>query len=118
MNDTHIGGTLQTIPRPLRLSIAIPVHNEEAALSELLRRLTAVADRIDGGPHEFVFVDDGSSDRTREMLEAAALIDPRIVVVVLSRNFGHQAALSAALDNVTGDATLVMDARSEEHTSE
>jgi polyisoprenyl-phosphate glycosyltransferase len=93
-----------------RLSVAVPVHNEETVLPELLRRLTAVADHLTGGPHEFVFVDDGSTDRTREILESAARKDPRVVVVVLSRNFGHQAALSAALDNVSGDATVVMDA--------
>jgi dolichol-phosphate mannosyltransferase len=93
-----------------RLSIAIPVHNEESVLPELLRRLGSVADRISGGPHEFVFVDDGSTDRTRQLLEAAACKDSRIVLIVLSRNFGHQAALSAALDHVTGNATVVMDA--------
>jgi polyisoprenyl-phosphate glycosyltransferase len=96
--------------KPFRLSIAVPVHNEEQVLSELLPRLRAVADQIPGGPHELIFVDDGSSDRTREMLEFASRIDPRIVLIVLSRNFGHQAALSAALDHVTGDATVVMDA--------
>ncbi len=96
--------------KPFRLSIAVPVHNEESVISELLPRIRAVADQIPGGPHELVFVDDGSSDRTREMLEFASRIDPRIVLIVLSRNFGHQAALSAALDHVTGDATVVMDA--------
>jgi dolichol-phosphate mannosyltransferase len=96
--------------KPLRLSIAVPVRNEESALPELLRRLAAVAGQISGGPHEFVFVDDGSTDRTAEMLASAARADSRIVVIELSRNFGHQAALSAALDNVSGDATVVMDA--------
>lgn len=100
----------QNSPGSFRLSVAVPVHNEESVLPELLRRLTAVVDRISGGPHEIVFVDDGSIDRSREVLESLALKDPRIVVIVLSRNFGHQAALSAALDNVSGDATVVMDA--------
>ncbi|MGB6200889.1 MAG: glycosyltransferase family 2 protein [Candidatus Acidiferrales bacterium] len=93
-----------------RLSVAVPVHNEEATLPEFLRRLVAVVDQIAGGPHEFVFVDDGSTDGSREILEVAARKDSRFVVVVLSRNFGHQAALSAALDQVSGDATVVMDA--------
>jgi polyisoprenyl-phosphate glycosyltransferase len=93
-----------------RLSVAVPVHNEESVLPEFLRRLVAVVDQIAGGPHEFVFVDDGSADGTRAILEAAARKDSRIVVVELSRNFGHQAALSAALDHVSGDATVVMDA--------
>ena len=93
----------------LRLSVAIPVHNEESVLAELLQRLRAVLDSVAGGPHEVVFVDDGSTDRTFEMLAEAANEDERIVVVSLSRNFGHQAAISAGLDHVTGDAAVVMD---------
>ncbi len=92
-----------------RLSVAIPLYNEESVLPELLRRLSAVLDGISGGPHEIVFVDDGSKDRTLLMLEQAAARDKRIVVVSLSRNFGHQAALSAALDNASGDAVILMD---------
>ncbi|HKM84377.1 MAG TPA: glycosyltransferase family 2 protein [Candidatus Acidoferrum sp.] len=92
-----------------RLSVAIPIHNEESVLSELLQRLCAVLDSVAGGPHEIVFVDDGSTDRTFEILEAAAKEDRRIVVLSLSRNFGHQAAITAGLDHVTGDATVVMD---------
>jgi dolichol-phosphate mannosyltransferase len=92
-----------------RLSVAIPLHNEEAGIPELLRRLGAVLDAIPGGPHEMVLVDDGSRDRTLEMLQAAARRDPRLVVVALSRNFGHQAALSAALDYVSGDVVVAMD---------
>jgi len=96
--------------KSFRLSIAVPVHDEESVLPEFLRRLAAVVDQIPGGPHELVFVDDGSIDGTREILESAAAKDSRFVVCVLSRNFGHQAALSAALDNVSGDAVVVMDA--------
>jgi glycosyltransferase involved in cell wall biosynthesis len=91
------------------LSVAIPLHNEESALPELLRRLGAVLDNLPGGPHEMVFVDDGSTDRSYEILEAAARQDARIFVLSLSRNFGHQAGITAALDHVTGDATVVMD---------
>lgn len=92
-----------------RLSVAIPIHNEESALPELLRRLRAVLDQVPGGPHEMVFVDDGSTDRSFALLEEAAKQDPRIVAIGLSRNFGHQAALTAALDHVRGDAAVVMD---------
>jgi glycosyltransferase involved in cell wall biosynthesis len=91
------------------VSIAIPVYNEEAIVPELLRRTRAVLDGIPGGPHEIVLVDDGSSDRTCELLEKAAEKDPRLVVVALSRNFGHQIALGAALDHVSGDVTVLMD---------
>jgi dolichol-phosphate mannosyltransferase len=100
--------TSAAIP-PLRLSIAVPMYNEEAVLPEFLRRIGGVLDAVPGGPHEVVIVDDGSRDRTLAMLEEAAGRDPRLVVVALSRNFGHQAALTAALDQVTGDATVVMD---------
>jgi glycosyltransferase involved in cell wall biosynthesis len=93
----------------LRVSVGIPVYNEELIVPELLRRVNAVLDTVPGGPHEIVLVDDGSSDRTLEMLTAAAAENPRLVVVALSRNFGHQAALTAAMDHVTGDAIVVMD---------
>jgi dolichol-phosphate mannosyltransferase len=92
-----------------RLSIAIPVHNEESVLPELLRRIRAVLEQVPGGTHEMIFVDDGSTDGTFPILEGAAKDDPRILAISLSRNFGHQAALTAALDHVTGDAVVVMD---------
>jgi polyisoprenyl-phosphate glycosyltransferase len=92
-----------------RLSVAIPIHNEESVLPELLRRLRDVLDSTAGGPHEILFVDDGSTDKTFDMLVSAAKEDVRIGVISLSRNFGHQAAISAGLDHVTGDAAVVMD---------
>jgi len=92
-----------------RVSIAIPVYNEEQVIPELLRRVRIVLDKIPGGPHEIMFVDDGSSDRTFEVVTEAAAQDPWIVALSLSRNFGHQSAVSAALDNVTGDVVVVMD---------
>ena len=91
------------------VSVAIPVYNEEAVVPELLRRTRAVLDEIPGGPHQIVLVDDGSSDRTWQLLESAAEKDPRLVVIALSRNFGHQTALGAALDYVSGDVTVLMD---------
>ena len=92
------------------VSVAIPVYNEEAIVPELLRRTRTVLDGIPGGPHQIVLVDDGSSDRTWELLETAAeQDDPRLVVIGLSRNFGHQTALGAALDHVSGDVTILMD---------
>lgn len=93
-----------------RISLAIPVFNEQEVLPELLARVTQVLNATPGGPHEAVFVNDGSRDESQALLEAAAAADPRFVVVEFSRNFGHQAALSAALDHVTGDAVLTLDA--------
>lgn len=93
----------------MRLSLAIPVYNEEEIVPELLRRVSAVLDQVAGGPHEIVIVDDGSTDRTRELLAEHAARMPTLRVVLLSRNFGHQAAITAALDHVSGDAVVVMD---------
>ena len=92
-----------------RVSAAIAVYNEEAVLPELLRRLTTVLDALPGGPHEIVIVDDGSTDRTPALLSEAVVTHPEIRVVRLSRNFGHQPALSAALDHTSGDVVVVMD---------
>jgi polyisoprenyl-phosphate glycosyltransferase len=92
-----------------RVSVAIAVHNEEAVLPELVRRLAAVLDDMGGGPHEIVLVDDGSTDRTFDLVISACASDPRVMGVRLSRNFGHQAALTAALEAATGDVVVVMD---------
>jgi len=92
-----------------RISVAIAVHDEEDVYPELFRRLTAVLDALPGGPHEMVFVDDGSEDSTFDRIIEAAATDNRVVGVRLSRNFGHQAALSAALQTVTGDVVVAMD---------
>jgi glycosyltransferase involved in cell wall biosynthesis len=93
----------------ISLSVLVPVHNEASVIPESLRRVCNVLDGVSGGPHEIVFVDDGSSDRTLEILEEAAALDPRIKVIALSRNFGHQAALTAAMDYSSGDAVVVID---------
>ncbi|HEY6807385.1 MAG TPA: glycosyltransferase family 2 protein [Gemmatimonadales bacterium] len=93
----------------LRVSVAIPLYNEEGGVDELLRRVTDVLDHVPGGPHEIVCVNDGSTDGTRAALERAAAANPRLVVVSLSRNFGHQTALTAALEHVSGDVTVIMD---------
>ena len=92
-----------------RVTVAVPVYNEEANVVELVRRTAAVLDQLPGGPHQLLFVDDGSSDRTRALLEDAAAADRRVTVVALSRNFGHQPALTAALDHVGGDVVILMD---------
>ena len=99
MKDVQVG----------RVSFAIPVYNEEELIPELVRRVSKVLDNTPGGPHEVVIVDDGSTDSTLQCLRAAAKEVPYLVVVELSRNFGHQAAISAALEHTTGDAVLVMD---------
>ncbi|HSM62135.1 MAG TPA: glycosyltransferase family 2 protein [Longimicrobiales bacterium] len=92
-----------------RVSVAAPLYNEEENLPELLSRVGAVLSGLPGGPHELVLVDDGSSDRTRALMEEATCSDARVVSVMLSRNFGHQNALSAALDHASGDVVVLID---------
>lgn len=92
-----------------RVTIAIPIHNEQQVLPELLRRVFAVLDHTPGGPHELLIVDDGSRDASLRILQEAAARDPRLRILVLSRNFGHQAAVSAAFDHAVGDVMMVMD---------
>jgi glycosyltransferase involved in cell wall biosynthesis len=89
-------------------SFVIPLYNEEGVLPELHRRLAAVAAELDG-PAEFILVDDGSADRTREIAERLRADDERVKLVSLSRNFGHQLAISAGLDFASGDAVVIMD---------
>ncbi|QJW94797.1 glycosyltransferase family 2 protein [Frigoriglobus tundricola] len=93
----------------MKLSLIIPVFNEKEVLPVLLDALRPVLAgfRCD---YEIVFIDDGSRDGTRQLLTAAAASDPRIKVLGFSRNFGHQAAITAGLDFVSGDAAVVMDA--------
>lgn len=92
-----------------RVSVALPVYNEREILPELLKRLRAALREIPGGPHQIVFVDDGSSDGSFEYLEQEAQVDGGLVVVRLARNFGHQLALSAAIDHSDGDVVILMD---------
>jgi dolichol-phosphate mannosyltransferase len=95
------------------LSLVIPIFNEEAIIAELDRRLRALLADVgqDVGPSwEVVFIDDGSKDRSREMLKELAAREPRYKVIGLSRNFGHQLAITAGLDRADGEAVVVMDA--------
>lgn len=91
------------------LSIVIPVYNEEEIVPLLLAGLCPIAGQLDP-EHEIVFVDDGSSDRTYDLLLEAASQNPHLKVLSFSRNFGHQAAVTAGLDFAVGEAIVVMDA--------
>jgi len=90
------------------ISVVVPVFNEQDTLPELYRRLTEVL--ASEGDYELVFVDDGSTDRSRGILLALHERDPRVVVLGLSRNFGHQLALTAGVDHARGSAIIIMDA--------
>jgi dolichol-phosphate mannosyltransferase len=89
------------------LSVVAPVYNEEATIDEFCAR---VASALEGLVYELVLVDDGSSDGSSAALQRLAAEDTRIRVVFLSRNFGHQTALTAGLDHARGDAVVMLDA--------
>jgi len=93
---------------PPELSLVIPLHNEQETLVELHRRLSAVLQEL-GLNYEIVLVNDGSRDATPELILELQAADPRISGVHLSRNFGHQAAVTAGLDHALGQAVVVMD---------
>ena len=89
------------------LSVIAPLYNEEQTVRELHRRVAAALGEL---PFELILIDDGSRDGTRALLHEIASADPRVRVIRLSRNFGHQAALTAGLDHARGDATVMLDA--------
>ncbi len=90
------------------IDIVIPVYNEEQIIERFYSRLQHALDQL---PYQFqiYFIDDGSKDNTHQILTGIANTDPRVVVVQLSRNFGHQAALTAGLDISSADAVITMD---------
>jgi dolichol-phosphate mannosyltransferase len=91
-----------------RYSIIVPLYNEQDVLPELCRRLRATVARLHG-PVEIIFVNDGSLDGTLGILKALQFEDKLIRVISLSRNFGHQAAVSAGLCYAEGDVVAVLD---------
>jgi dolichol-phosphate mannosyltransferase len=93
-----------------RLSIVIPCFNEEACIPELHRRLTGAARKAVGEDYEIVLVNDGSRDGSWAAIQKLAASDPHVVGVNLSRNHGHQLALTAGLDLCRGETILIIDA--------
>jgi len=91
------------------LSLVLPIYNEEEVIPELDARLREFLARL-GLEAEVVFVNDGSRDRSMELLRAAAAREPRYRVLSFSRNFGHQTAITAGIDYARGKAVVVMDA--------
>jgi dolichol-phosphate mannosyltransferase len=105
-----IANAAGTTPVLRALSVTIPCYNEEAGLPELHRRVTAAARKAVGDDYEIVLVNDGSRDGTWEAIQALSTTDEHVVGVDLSRNFGHQAALTAALTLATGKRIFILDA--------
>jgi polyisoprenyl-phosphate glycosyltransferase len=89
------------------LSVVAPVYDEEDTVEPFYERTRAALGDL---PFELLFIDDGSGDRTAGLLDRLAAIDERVKVVTLSRNFGHQIALTAGIDHARGDAVVMLDA--------
>jgi len=100
---------LQARARPAKLSLVIPLYNEGAVVSHLRAAIEAFALTLTCRV-EVVLVNDGSTDRTLEYLAEWVAADPRVKVLHLSRNFGHQIATTAGLDHASGDAVVILDA--------
>ncbi|MEI7520894.1 MAG: glycosyltransferase family 2 protein [Thermoleophilia bacterium] len=91
------------------ISLVVPAYNEEEVLEAFHREVSEEIDRLPDD-FEFVFIDDGSRDQTASIMRQLAARDPRVRAVLLSRNFGHEAAIEAGLRTARGDAVIVMDA--------
>ncbi len=96
-------------PLPITISVVVPCFNEEEGILACHDRLTAVLRSLDT-PYELVYVNDGSRDRTLSILEELHATDPSVTIVDLSRNFGHQAAVTAGLEVALGEAVMIIDA--------
>ena len=108
-NTTQVPRSCNADPLAIpALSVVVPLYNEKENIPALHQRLTAVLGAL-GVPYEIVFVNDGSRDETPYLIEQLQARDTRLTVVHLSRNFGHQAAMSAGLDQATGRAVVLMD---------
>ena len=93
-----------------KISVVIPMYYEEEVAQECYNRTKSVLENLKEYDYEMIFVNDGSKDKTLEILEEIAKDDLKVKVISLSRNFGHQAAVTAGLKYTTGDATVIMDA--------
>ena len=91
------------------LCVVTPCYNEADVIELFYEKLKSVLRSLEGLQHLILFVDDGSQDATLERLNALAARDPAVRVYSLSRNFGHQIALTAGLDAARGDAVVMMD---------
>lgn len=91
------------------LSVVIPMFNEEQGAAECVRRVSKVVEEQLGCRFELIFINDGSSDRTLEILRQEKQNNPHVRIIDLSRNFGHQTAITAGIDHANGDAVIVID---------
>lgn len=93
-----------------KISLIIPMYFEQDVANECYNRVKSVLDSLNGYSYEIIFVNDGSRDATGEILSNIAKNDKKVKVITFSRNFGHQAAVTAGLKFVTGDVAVIIDA--------
>ncbi len=93
----------------IRYSIVVPLYNEEAVIDSCHERLLRVMDQL-GQPWEIIYINDGSRDRTGLLARQLCASDSRVKLLTFSRNFGHQAAITAGMDHASGDAVIIIDA--------
>jgi dolichol-phosphate mannosyltransferase len=94
---------------PMDISVIIPIYNEEENIDVLFKRLSKVMEDLRVS-HEFIFINDGSRDRSIELIKALSIKYPQVKYIDFSRNFGHQVAVSAGLDHSIGNAVVIIDA--------
>ncbi len=93
-----------------KISLVIPMYYEEEVAQECYNRVVGILKNIENYEYEIIFVNDGSKDKTLEILEKIAEEDRNVKIISFSRNFGHQAAVTAGIKEVTGDAVVIIDA--------
>ena len=93
-----------------KVSVVIPMYYEEEVAQQCYDRVVETLKKIENYEYEIIFVNDGSKDKTLEILEAIAQQNEKVKVISFSRNFGHQAAVTAGIKEVTGDAVVIIDA--------
>lgn len=93
-----------------KISLVVPMYCEEKVVNECYKRLTDVLYKIENYEYEIIFINDGSEDKTLELLEEIAKNDKNVKILSFARNFGHQCAVTAGLKYVSGDAIIIIDA--------
>ena len=92
-----------------KVSIIIPCYNEEEIIQQTHIRVLSVLEKCDLPSYEIIYINDGSNDRTLEVLEEIAKKDKAVKVICFSRNFGHQPAVTAGIHNCSGDVAIIID---------
>lgn len=93
-----------------KISVVIPMYNEEEVVKTSYLRIEKVLEELKQYEYEIIFIDDGSKDKTLELLQEIAKENEKVKILSFSRNFGHQVAVTAGIQYVTGDAVIIMDA--------